>query len=78
MNKLEDLKLPIVIPTVDLITDRKIVFTNYHKLKGEEYIKDIEIGKAVRASASFPGVYSPLEYKEYQFVDGRSFRQSSS
>ena len=34
------------------------------------YIDDIEIGKAVRASCSYPGVFSPFNYNEYRFVDG--------
>lgn len=35
-----------------------------------KYITDIEIGKAVRASCSYPLVFSPLEYENYKFVDG--------
>ena len=35
-----------------------------------EYINDVEIGKAVRASCSYPVVFSPLEYENYKFVDG--------
>ena len=72
INKVKDLEMPIVIPTTDLISDRKIVFTN-QKLKGDYYIQNIEIGKAVRASSTFPFMYAPFEYKEYQFVDGGIF-----
>ena len=35
-----------------------------------QYITNIEIGKAVRASCSYPGIFSPFEYDEYKFVDG--------
>lgn len=35
-----------------------------------QYITDIEIGKAVRASCSYPGIFSPFEYENYKFVDG--------
>lgn len=73
IENLQDIKLPIAIPAVDLITEKEIVFTNYKKLQSKNYIKDIEICKAVRASSSFPGMYSPLEYKNYQFVDGGVF-----
>ena len=73
VKNIRDLKIPIVIPTTDLISDREIIFTNCNELEGEEYIHDIEIGKAVRASSSFPGMYAPFEYKEYQFVDGGIF-----
>lgn len=70
---MSDIKMPIVIPATDLIKNQEIVFTNSSLLEGEKYIKDISIGKAVRASSSFPGIYSPFEYKDYQFVDGGIF-----
>ena len=35
-----------------------------------EYIRDISISKAVRASCSYPGVFSPCNYKQTQLVDG--------
>lgn len=73
IKTIQDIELPIAIPAVDLITEKEIVFTNNNKLRGKEYIKDIEICKAVRASSSFPGMYAPLEYKNYQFVDGGVF-----
>ena len=73
IKNIKDINIPIAIPTTDLITDREIIFTNYENLKGEEYIHDIEIGKAVRASSSFPGMYAPFEYGKYQFVDGGIF-----
>ena len=70
---IKDIKMPITIPTTDLLSDREIIFTNCEGLQGEEYIHDIEIGKAVRASSTFPGMYSPFEYKGYQFGDGGIF-----
>lgn len=73
IKNIKDIKVPISIPTTDLITDREIIFTNCETLQGEEYIHDIEIGKAVRASSSFPGMYAPFDYEKYQFVDGGIF-----
>lgn len=73
IKNIKDIKMPITIPTTDLILDKEIIFTNYKDLQGENYIHDIEIGKAVRASSTFPGMYAPFEYKEYQFVDGGIF-----
>ena len=73
IKNIKDIKLPISIPATDLITDREIIFTNSKDLQGEEYIHDIEIGKAVRASSTFPIMYAPFEYKEFQFVDGGIF-----
>ena len=73
IKNIKDIKLPISIPATDLISDKEIIFTNNQNLQGEEYIHDIEIGKAVRASSTFPGMYAPFEYKKYQFVDGGIF-----
>lgn len=73
IKNIKDIKMPISITTTDLIQNREIVFTNNQYAEGDYYIKDIDIGKAVRASSTFPGVYSPFEYKGYQFVDGGVF-----
>lgn len=34
------------------------------------YVNDIEIWKAVRASCSYPGFFSPCEYNDTQLIDG--------
>lgn len=73
VKNIKDLKMPITIPATDLISNKEIIFTNNENLKGEEYIHDIEIGKAVRASSTFPGMYAPFEHEKYQFVDGGIF-----
>lgn len=74
INSINDIKkMPIVIPAVDVQESKEYIFTNIKpkNLEGEKkYITDIPIGKAVRASSSFPGVFSPCEYKNYQFLDG--------
>lgn len=64
--------MPLVIPTVDVQSSKEYIFTN--RLPEDEdksrYITDISLGKAVRASSSFPGVFSPCEFKNYKFLDG--------
>lgn len=69
LKNIKDITIPIVIPTTDLITGKQYIFTNSN-LDGENYIKNMKISKAVRASATFPFVFSPFEYNEYQFADG--------
>ena len=70
LKNINELKIPIAIPTVDINTSKKYVFTNYNQ-EEDYYIKNIEIAKAVRASCSYPGVFAPFDYKEYRFVDRR-------
>ncbi len=71
VNKINQIKMPIVIPTVDISSSKEYVFTSVLP-EGEEekYIIDISVGKAVRASSSFPLVFSPCVYKNYMFLDG--------
>ena len=66
--KMSDIKMPIVIPAVDVKTSKEYVFTN--KRNKSMYISDIPVGTAVRASSSFPGVFCPCVYKEFSFLDG--------
>ncbi len=69
ISRFSDIKMPIVIPTVDINEGKKYVFTNSEKNK-EYYIKDAPIELAVRASASYPGMFASCLYKNHKFVDG--------
>ena len=72
--KMSDIKMPIVIPAIDIGDGKEYVFTNRKSKKSnkiyDKYITDIPIGSAVRASSSFPGVFCPYEYKKHIFLDG--------
>ncbi len=73
MRKITDLKMPVVMPTVDIKNNRKYVFTNHafdDNFSSENYINDVSIGKAVRASASYPGMFAPTIIGDHKFVDG--------
>ena len=73
IGKLNDVKMPIVIPTVDLVSGKEYVFTNNipgKRSKQKEYINDINIGKAIRASSSFPAYFSPCKHGGCAFMDG--------
>ncbi len=67
-----DIKMPLVIPTVDIAEAKEYILTNCapRDNKDDQYITEIEIGKAVRASSSFPAVFCPTEYKNHIFMDG--------
>ena len=53
INTIDQIKMPISIPTVDIVNCKKYVFTN-GDINGEYYIKNAQIAKAVRASSSYP------------------------
>ena len=67
---MKDIKMPVVVPTVDLMDCKEYIFTNNPPQKEDKYITDISVGKAIRASSSFSAVFSPCEYKEHAFIDG--------
>ena len=70
---ISQIKMPIVIPAVDITESKEYVFTNYIPKKNKDskqYIVDFPIGKAIRATSSFPGFFSPCEYQNHMFMDG--------
>ena len=69
IKKLQDLKIPIVIPAVDLRDSEKYVFTNMGKIN-DKYLNKADISIAVRASSSYPGIFAPCIYNKHKFVDG--------
>ena len=69
IKKLQDLKIPIVIPAVDLRDSEKYVFTNMEKLN-DKYLNKADISIAVRASSSYPAIFAPCIYNKHKFVDG--------
>ena len=67
-----DIKMPLVIPAVDISEAKEYLFTNCaprDNLK-DEYITEIDVGKAVRASSSYPAMFCPCEFKTHMFLDG--------
>lgn len=70
LYNITDIKMPIAISSVDIVNCKKHVFTNRIVKNDEKYINNISIGKAVRASCSFPGLFAPCEFENYKFVDG--------
>ena len=64
--------MPIVIPAVDIKEAKEYIFTNSvpNVENKEKYITHIRVGKAVRASSSFPAVFCPCEFETHQFMDG--------
>ncbi|MNL69877.1 Patatin-like phospholipase [compost metagenome] len=52
---------------------KEYIFTSRIPVGEEEnniYIQNATLGKAVRASTSFPGVFCPCKYEEHIFMDG--------
>ncbi|MFR2534846.1 MAG: patatin-like phospholipase family protein [Clostridia bacterium] len=73
IKEISQIKMPLVIPSVDITESKEYVFTNRIPKQVEDtvqYIHQISVGKAVRASSSFPAVFSPCKIKTHAFMDG--------
>lgn len=73
IENINNIKMPIVIPTVDIVDAKQYVFTNNipkDDQKNNTYITDISIGKAIRASSSFPAMFNLCPINEHKFMDG--------
>ena len=71
---ISDIKIPLVIPSVDMHDGKVICFTSLKNRKSFSddtvFVSDIDIGKAVRASCSYPAIFSPCKYKNTKLIDG--------
>lgn len=71
---INQIKKQILIPSVDLDNGIVYFFSSIGKNRSFSnsfiYVDDISVGKAVRASCSYPGVFCPCKYKGRKLVDG--------
>lgn len=73
IKNISDVQMPLAIPTVDTISTKECIFMSKElKTKREdiEYIYDIPLETAVRASMSFPGIFTTCNFDKYNFIDG--------
>ena len=71
----KDLPINLSICTVDTLTTDECIFTTEDEhLENEHihYICDAPLEIAVRASMSFPAIYTTCTYDKYNFIDGGS------
>lgn len=73
IETIKQIKMPLVIPSVDILEAKEYIFTNKVPEKPQDetqYITDISVGKAVRASSSFPAVFNLCNIQKHAFMDG--------
>lgn len=74
IKNISDIKKELLIPSIDINTGEINVFISKENrakyLDNIIYINNINIGKAVRASCSYPVVFAPCKINGKQLVDG--------
>lgn len=73
ISNINQVKMPLLIPAVNIHNEEVYVFSN--NVKGNryddvKYINSVNLGTAVQASCSYPGVFSPCRYGDILLVDG--------
>lgn len=72
ISNISQVPMPLVITSVDIMKSKEYIFTNFppKEQNQDQYISTISVGKAVRASSSFPAVFSPCYMEKHAFMDG--------
>lgn len=74
INNINQIKKPLIIPSIEVHNGKIYCFCSQIKrAKFSDktiYINNINIGKAVRASCSYPVIFEPCKYKNVELVDG--------
>ena len=74
IHNINQIKFPLIIPSVDLHTGKTYIFSSLESRStyndNVEYINDIDICTAVRASCSYPGIFAPCKYLSKELIDG--------
>ena len=71
---MSDIKLPIIIPSVNLYDGSMCLFSSIKKDRkySDEVIiiDDIDVGKAMQSSCAYPGIFCPVQLNNKKLVDG--------
>lgn len=74
ISNINQIKKEILIPSIDLENGSIYFFSSIQKRSRLSnsifYVNNISVGKAVRASCSYPGIFCPCEYEGRKFIDG--------
>lgn len=73
ITNMKDIAINYAVCTVDTISTNECIFLSKKCEKKDEcvdYIYDTPISTAVRASMSFPAIFTPCNYDKYNFIDG--------
>ncbi len=74
IKNINQIKKYLIIPSIDLYDGKIYIFSSKQNRNTYSnnmcYIYDMKIGKAVQASCSYPGVFSPCTYNNTKLIDG--------
>lgn len=73
ITNINETKIPLTTVTCETVSMKEVNCCS-QKIENEDkdiiYLYDMPIGKAVRSSMSFPGIYTTCNYNGYNLIDG--------
>lgn len=73
-NEMDDIDKNLAIISCDTISTKEVVFLSkdneLQNTNRTTYINKAPVSKAIRASMSFPGVFTSCDYEGYNLIDG--------
>lgn len=74
INNINEISKKLLIPSINLCNGKIIVFSSIKNRSSYSdkivYKNDFNIGKAVQASCSYPGVFEPMPFEKEYLIDG--------
>lgn len=74
INNIEQVKKKLFIPSVNLCNGKVVIFSSIKNRSSYSdkiiYKTNMNIGKAVRASCSYPGIFEPMPFEKECLIDG--------
>lgn len=76
INNINQINKKLIIPSIDMCDGKIYIFSSINNRDRETYsdniiyINNFNIGKAVRASCSYPGIFEPVKYNNTYLMDG--------
>lgn len=72
ISEIKDVKVPLGIVATNITDEKETIFSSVEKAstRNREYIQNVEIGKAIRASSSFSVVFNPCKIENKVYIDG--------
>lgn len=73
-STINDVNKNLAIVSCDTISTKEIIFVNkkfgFKNTERTDYLNEAPIPKAIRASMSFPGIFTSCDYDGYNLIDG--------
>lgn len=71
---LNEIDKNLAIVSCDTISTKEVIFLSkdygFENTDRIDYLKNVDISTAIRASMSFPGIFTPCNYEKYNLIDG--------